>query len=90
MQQEYNAGKRYFVTRKLRCPECQGTGTIKGAWRIQQSDMHSNGDPVKESMPVSEQMQNRCELCEGRGEVKTDVSFVEALVETLKSMVTKK
>lgn len=90
MQHENHSGKRYFVTRKMSCPECRGKGSIARAWTIHTSGIKFKNNAGLISTAESSHAQNRCEMCEGLGEVKTDVSFIEALVETLKELVSKK
>ena len=90
MQYQHEPAKRYFVTRKLECPECQGSGLITNAWKVDSSVSQIESEVQVKTLAESESMKMPCQLCDGLGEVKTDVSFIEALVETLKGMVIKK
>ena len=86
--------KEYFVTRKVTCSECNGTGILSEFVRKQLQKNHtailSSGTTntlIYEMSPG--EIQCTCLICDGSGEIKNDVSLKEALIETIKTLADK-
>ncbi len=86
--------KKYFVTRKVTCPECSGTGMLSQLVRNQLQEKHtailSSGNQNTLIYEVSPDDNNfTCLICDGSGQIKNDVSLKEALIETIKGLADK-
>ena len=83
--------KEYFVTRKVTCPECSGTGLLSQLVRKQ---LHEKNTAILSSgventliYEVSPgEMQLTCFICDGSGRIINDVPLKDALIDTLKDM----
>ena len=83
--------KKYFVTSKVICPECNGTGILSQLVRKQlqknYSAVLSVGNQNTLIYEVSPGENNfTCLICDGSGHIKNDVSLKDALIETIKSL----
>ena len=83
--------KKYFVTRKVTCPECSGTGVLSQLVRKQLQERHtvilSGGNKNTLIYEVSPGENNfTCLICDGSGQIKNDVPLKDALIETIKSL----
>ena len=83
--------KKYFVTRKVTCPECSGTGVLSQLVRKQLKEKHtailSGGYQNTLIYKVSPGENNfTCLICDGSGQIKNDVPLKDALIETIKSL----
>lgn len=83
--------KEYFVTRKVTCSECNGTGILSEFVRKQLQKNHtailSSGIAntlIYEISPGDAEC--TCLICDGSGQIKNDVSLKEALIETIKEL----
>jgi hypothetical protein len=86
--------KKYFVTSKVTCPECSGTGVLSQLVRNQLQEKHtailSSGNQNTLIYEVSPGDNNfTCLICDGSGQIKNDVSLKEALIETIKGLAHK-
>jgi len=84
--------KKYFVTRKVTCPECNGTGVLSQLVRKQLKEKHtailSAGNQNTLIYEVSPGENNfTCLICDGSGQIKNDVPLKDALIETIKDLV---
>ena len=83
--------KKYFVTRKVTCPECNGTGVLSQLVRKQLRERHtailSTGNQNTLIYEVSPGDNNfTCLICDGSGQIKNDVPLKDALIETIKDL----
>jgi len=83
--------KKYFVTRKVTCPECSGTGVLSQLVRKQLQEKHtailSGGYQNTLIYEVSPGETNfTCLICDGSGQIKNDVPLKDALIETIMSL----
>ena len=83
--------KKYFVTSKVTCPECNGTGILSQLVRKQlqknYSAVLSVGNQNTLIYEVSPGENNfTCLICDGSGQIKNDVPLKDALIETIKSL----
>jgi len=79
---------KYFVTRKVTCPECSGTGVLSQLVRKQLQKRHtailSGGNQSTLIYEVSPDEHNyTCLICDGSGQIKNDVPLKDALIETI-------
>ncbi len=86
--------KEYFVTRKVACSECNGTGVLSEFVRKQLQKNHTAilscgiaNTLIYEISPGD--VQCTCLICDGSGQIKNDVSLKEALIETIKTLADK-
>jgi len=84
--------KKYFVTRKVTCPECNGTGILSQLVRKQLQEKHtailSGGYENTLIYEVSPGENNfTCLICDGSGNIKNDVPLKDALIESIKDLV---
>ena len=86
--------KRYFVTRKVACPECKGTGVLPQLVREQLQEKYAeilssaNRNTFIYEMPPGE-TKFTCLICDGCGHIKNDVPLKDALIETMKDFAIK-
>jgi DnaJ-class molecular chaperone len=83
--------KKYFVTSKVTCPECNGTGILSQLVRKQlqknYSAVLSVGNQNTLIYEVSPGENNfTCLICDGSGHIKNDVPLKDALIETIKGL----
>ncbi len=83
--------KKYFVTRKVTCPECSGTGLLSQLVRKRLQERHtaimSSGNQNTLIYEVSPGENNfTCLICDGSGQIKNDVPLKDALIETIKGL----
>ncbi len=83
--------KKYFVTRKVTCPECSGTGVFSQLVRKQLQERHtailSSGNKSTLIYEVSPGENNfTCLICDGSGHIRNDVPLKDALIETIKDL----
>ena len=83
--------KNYFVTSKVTCPECNGTGILSQLVRKQlqknYSAVLSVGNQNTLIYEVSPGENNfTCLICDGSGHIKNDVPLKDALIETIKGL----
>ena len=83
--------KKYFVTSKVTCPECNGAGILSELVRTQLQKRHtailSSGNQNTLIYEVSPGENNfTCLICDGSGQIKNDVPLKDALIETIKSL----
>ena len=83
--------KEYFVTKKVTCSECNGTGILSEFVRKQLQKNHTailssgiTNTLIYEMSPG--EMQCTCLICDGSGQIKNDVSLKEAMIKTLKEL----
>ena len=86
--------KKYFVTSKVTCPECSGTGVLSQLVDKQSQKTHtailSSVNKIPLIYKVSSCDNNcTCLICDGSGQIKNDVPLKEALIETLKYLADK-
>ena len=83
--------KKYFVTRKVTCPECRGTGVLPQLVRKQLQEKHTailsrgNQNTLIYEMSPGE-MKFTCLICDGSGQIKNNVPLKDALIETIKDL----
>ncbi len=83
--------KKYFVTRKVTCPECCGTGVLSQLVRKQLQEKHtailSCGNQNTLIYEVSPGNNNfTCLICDGSGQIKNDVPLKDALIEIIRNL----
>ncbi len=83
--------KKYFVTSKITCPECNGTGVLSQLVRKQLQEKHtailSGGYQNTLIYEISPGENNfTCLICDGSGQIKNDVPLKDALIETIKDL----
>lgn len=83
--------KKYFVTRKVTCPQCSGTGVLSQLVRSQLQENHtailSSGEGNTLIYEVSPGENNfTCLICDGSGHIRNDVPLKDALIETIKGL----
>ncbi len=88
---EMTHDKKYFVTSKVTCPECNGTGILSQLVRKQlqknYSAVLSVGNQNTLIYEVSPGENNfTCLICDGSGHIKNDVPLKDALIETIKGL----
>ncbi len=68
--------KKYFVIKKTICPECDGKGHLP------------NGFPLHNEINnyTSSEVPCICSTCDGIGVIRVDVSFRDALKDTLQDL----
>lgn len=83
--------REYFVTRKVACSECNGTGILSEFVRKQLQKNHTailcrgtDSTLIYEMSPGD--VQCTCLICDGSGQIKNDVPLKEALIETIKEL----
>ena len=83
--------KKYFVTRKVTCPECGGTGLFSQLVRKQLQEKHTaillggyQNTLIYEVSPGENNF--TCFICDGSGQIKNDVPLNDALIETIKGL----
>jgi predicted metal-binding protein len=79
--------KVYYVTSIIICPECEGKGVIS---KIEKNEIEGNNSVLisacKKRYPngsYSDDLKNICFICEGSGQIRSDVPFKDALIDTL-------
>jgi DnaJ-class molecular chaperone len=82
-----NNEKVYYVTRKIICPECEGQGVIR---KIEKNEIVANNNALisvckkrHSNGSYSDDLKNICFICDGSGQIRSDVPFKDALIDTL-------
>ncbi|RKZ46177.1 MAG: hypothetical protein DRQ48_08060 [Gammaproteobacteria bacterium] len=83
--------REYFVTRKVACSECNGTGVLSEFVRKQ---LQKNNTAILSSGLANTliheispgEVQCTCLICDGSGQIKNDVPLKEALIETIREL----
>ena len=83
--------KKYFVTSKITCPECNGTGVLSQLVRKQLQEKHTailsggyQNTLIYEVLPCVNNF--TCLVCDGSGQIRNDVPLKDALLEIWKQL----